>query len=50
MPAGAAPLAKLISIGEKTSEACGQAFGHVDREATEPSLDALVEATLEALS
>jgi uroporphyrinogen III methyltransferase/synthase len=50
---GESPLpasAKLVSIGPQTSAAVRECFGRVDREAAEPSLEALVEATLEALS
>jgi uroporphyrinogen III methyltransferase/synthase len=49
LPAGAAPAAKLVSIGPKTSEAVMGAFGRVDREAASPALEALVQATMEAL-
>jgi uroporphyrinogen III methyltransferase/synthase len=41
--------AKLVSIGPQTSAAVREAFGRVDAEAAEPSLDALVAATLEVL-
>jgi uroporphyrinogen III methyltransferase / synthase len=40
---------KLVSIGPRTSDAVREAFGRVDREASTPSLDALVEATREVL-
>ncbi len=42
--------ASLISIGPGTTEAVRECFGRVDREAAEPSLDALVEAVTEALT
>lgn len=42
--------ARLVSIGPRTSEAVRESFGRVDREAAIPSLDSLVEATLEVLS
>ena len=41
---------KLVSIGPQTSADVREAFGRVDAEAGEPSLDALVEATREALT
>jgi uroporphyrinogen III methyltransferase/synthase len=41
---------KLVSIGPQTSAAVLAAFGRVDAEAGEPSLDVLVQATLEALT
>ncbi len=41
---------KLVSIGPRTSDAVHEAFGRVDREASTPSLDALVEATREVLA
>ena len=41
--------AKLVSIGPQTSAAVREAFGRVDAEAAEPSLDALVAVTREAL-
>jgi uroporphyrinogen III methyltransferase/synthase len=41
--------AKLVSIGAQTSAAVRDAFGRVDAEAADTSLDALVAATLEAL-
>jgi uroporphyrinogen III methyltransferase / synthase len=40
---------KLVSIGAQTSAAVKDAFGRLDAEAREPSLDSLVEATVEAL-
>jgi len=43
------PRAALISMGEQTSAAVREAFGRVDREASEPTLDALAAATIEAL-
>lgn len=50
LPDGAVPAhAQLISIGNRTSDALVAAFGRVDRKAGDPSLDALVSATLEAL-
>ncbi|MBI2767439.1 MAG: uroporphyrinogen-III C-methyltransferase [Chloroflexi bacterium] len=42
--------AKLVSIGPQTSAAVRECFGRIDREAAEPSLEALVAATQEALS
>jgi len=44
------PSAKLISIGERTSKAVDAAFGRVDAEAAEPSIESLVEATKMALT
>lgn len=44
------PETRLISIGRQTSDAVRECFGRIDAEAPEPSLDALVEATREALS
>ena len=41
--------AKLVSIGPQTSDAVREAFGRLDAEAANPSLDALVEVTREAL-
>lgn len=41
---------KLVSIGEQTSAAVRDAFGRVDREAAEPSLDALIAAVREVLA
>ena len=41
--------AKLISIGPETSTAVRERFGRVDAEAATPGLDALVQATIEAL-
>jgi uroporphyrinogen III methyltransferase/synthase len=43
------PETKLVSIGEQTSLAVKEAFGRLDAEAPTPSLDSLIEATLEAL-
>lgn len=45
LPAGA----KLVSIGAQTSAAVLEAFGRLDAEADEPSLEALVAATRKAL-
>jgi uroporphyrinogen III methyltransferase/synthase len=42
--------AKLISMGAQTSLAVKEAFGRLDVEAATPSIDALVAATLKALS
>ena len=44
------PSARLVSIGEQTSKAAIEHFGRVDREAAEPSLDALVAALCEVLA
>lgn len=44
------PATKLVSIGQQTSDAVRKAFGRVDLQASEPSLDALVNATVEALA
>lgn len=43
------PTTKLISIGQQTSASVLAAFHRVDAEAVTPSLDALVEATVEVL-
>ena len=40
---------KLVSIGDRTTEAVRAAFGRVDAQAAEPGLDSLVEATRKAL-
>ncbi len=42
--------AKLVSIGPESSKAVRDCFGRLDREAAEPSLDALVEAVVEELA
>ena len=42
--------ARLISIGPEASKAVAGAFGRVDREAQEPSIDALVDAVAEELA
>jgi len=44
------PLARLVAMGPESAEATRAAFGRVDFEAAEPSLDALVTATVKALS
>ncbi|MEX0782030.1 MAG: uroporphyrinogen-III C-methyltransferase [Dehalococcoidia bacterium] len=41
---------KLVSIGPESSRAVRECFGRLDREAAEPSIDALVEAVLEELT
>jgi len=48
--AALAPPARLVAMGPESAEATRAAFGRVDVEAAEPSLDALVTATVEALS
>jgi uroporphyrinogen III methyltransferase / synthase len=40
---------KLVSIGQRTSEALREAFGRVDAEARSPSLESLAEAVTEVL-
>jgi uroporphyrinogen-III synthase len=40
---------RLISMGPEASKAARESFGRVDREASEPTLDALVEAVAEEL-
>ena len=42
--------AKLVSIGPKTSTRAKELFGRVDGEAKEPTIEALVAATVEALA
>ncbi len=41
---------RLVSIGPKTSDAVREAFGRVDREAAEPSLESLLAAVQEVLA
>ncbi len=41
---------RLVSIGPKTSEAVREAFGKLDFEAAEPSLESLLAAVLEVLA
>jgi uroporphyrinogen-III synthase len=41
---------KLVSIGPESSKAVRECFGRLDREAAEPSIDALVEAVVEELA
>jgi uroporphyrinogen III methyltransferase/synthase len=41
---------KLVSIGPESSKAAVECFGRIDREAEEPSIDALVEAVVEELT
>ena len=41
--------AKLVSIGPQTTGAVRAAFGRLDAEAARPALDALIDATIEAL-
>jgi uroporphyrinogen III methyltransferase/synthase len=48
--AALAPPARLVAMGPESAEATRAAFGRVDVEAAEPSLDALVTATVKALS
>lgn len=43
------PDTRLVSIGPRTSDAVRAAFGRVDHEAASPSVDALVDAVLEAV-
>ncbi|GAB4336263.1 MAG: uroporphyrinogen-III C-methyltransferase [Dehalococcoidia bacterium] len=45
-----APSTKLVSIGPQTSAAVREAFGRLDREAKEPSIEALVAAVRELLA
>jgi hypothetical protein len=42
--------AKLVSIGPESSKAVHECFGRLDREAAEPSIDALVTAVVEELT